>query len=732
MARELELWGGPECTVNRIGDSFADQFERCGHTQRLEDLELFADLGIKAIRYPVLWERIAPDRADQCDWSWIDPRLRRLRELGIDVIAGLVHHGSGPVYTDLLDDAGFARGLAEHARRVAERYPWIDRYTPVNEPLTTARFSALYGHWYPHRRDERSFWRALLNQIDGVRLSMAAIRQINPRAQLVQTDDVGRTFSTAEVRGQAGFDNIRRWAGWDLLCGHVTRHHPLWDHIAAFGLAARLEAIADAPCPPDVIGVNHYLTSDRFLDHRLHRYPAKVHGGNGRQLYADVEAIRVLEPPPPGLEGVLRETWDRYGIPIAITEVHNGSTRDEQMRWMAEAWDTAAKLRRQGIDMRAVTIWSLLGSSDWNTLLTAPGKYEPGVLDVSGGSPRTTALVGLMRALPDDQPRHPTAQSAGWWRRPIRLHYPTVHRPAPLEAHRREASTQPQSPPILILGATGTLGQAFAGGCRHRNLAHVLTDRHGIDLRNPDSIARALDRHQPWAVINAAGWVRVDDAEVTPQECYEANADGAIRLSAAAAERNIPTLNFSSDLVFDGQAAAPYVETDTPSPLGVYGHSKLRMEDGISALPGAHLIARTAAFFSPFDVHNFAVAVSTALARGERFRAASDLVVSPTYVPHLVDTALDLLIDGETGLWHLTNDTALSWAEFAIAIADALGLSGELIEPVPAEALGFRAPRPAFAPLATARGARLPSIQAAIVAFALHLPLLKSQRSQAA
>jgi dTDP-4-dehydrorhamnose reductase len=716
--RAVELWAGPECTINRVGDRFGDQFERCGHAQRLEDLAMFADLGIKAIRYPISWERIAPDRPDDCDWSWIDPRLHRLRELGVNVIAGLVHHGSGPAYTNLLDDAGFARGLAEYAGRVAERYPWVDHWTPVNEPLTTARFSALYGHWYPHCRDERAFWRALLNQIDGVRLSMAAIRAVNPRAQLIQTDDIGRTFSTAELRGQAGFDNIRRWAGWDLLCGRVTPRHPLWEHIAAFGLSERLETIMDSPCPPDIIGVNHYLTSDRFLDHRMHRYPPHTHGGNGRQHYADIEAIRALEPPPPGLEGVLRETWERYRIPIAVTEVHNGCTREEQMRWMAEAWDTGVRLHDEGVDVRAITIWSLLGSCGWNTLLTDPGIYEPGIFDVSGGKPRPTALATLMRSLPNSEPRHPAAGDAGWWRRPIRLIYPTVHRPAPLNAHRKDAVDRPKSAPLLILGATGTLGQAFARACAHRNLAHVLTGRGEIDLGDADAIARALDRHAPWGIVNAAGWVRVDDAELEPQACHGANADGAVRLCTAAASRGIPTINFSSDLVFDGRSATPYIETDTPSPLGVYGQSKLRMEEGVSSLAGRHLVIRTAAFFSPFDTHNFAFAAASALARGERFQAAHDLVVSPTYVPHLVTTALDLLIDAETGIWHLTNGTALSWADFAARIADQLQLPGERVQPVPAADLGFRAARPAFVPLVTTRGASLPPIETAIDAFA--------------
>ena len=156
----LELWGGHECTVNRTGDAYMDQTKRSGHEDRISDLDRFAELGVKALRYPVLWERVSPDRPDVADWSWTDARLARLKAQDIRPIAGLVHHGSGPRYTDLTDPA-FASGLAQHARHAAERYPWIEDWTPVNEPLTTARFSVLYGHWYPHRRSEREFWLAL-------------------------------------------------------------------------------------------------------------------------------------------------------------------------------------------------------------------------------------------------------------------------------------------------------------------------------------------------------------------------------------------------------------------------------------------------------------------------------------------------------------------------------------------------------------------------------------------
>jgi len=713
---DLELWGGIECTVNRTRDGYRDQTKMSGHHARPGDLDLLAELGLRAVRYPVLWERIAPEDPGACDWAWTDARLPRLRELGIRPIVGLCHHGSGPRYTDLLDD-GFAAKLGAFAGSVVTRYPWIEDWTPINEPLTTARFAALYGHWYPHHRDEGSFWRALLNQTDATRAAMAAVRRVNPRARLIQTDDLGRTYATLPLAAQAAHDNIRRWAGWDLLFGRVTPHHPLWERIARFGLTERLRRIADQPCPPDVVGVNHYLTSDRFLDHRLQRYAPTTHGGNGRIAYADTEAVRVLDPAPEGLAGALREAWARYGRPLSVTEVHNGCTREEQLRWAADAWDAAATLRTEGVDVRAVTAWSLFGAQGWNTLLTDRGVYESGVYDVSSGTPRATALAALWRGLPTAAARHPVTQEPGWWRRPDRLLYPPIVRPAGA-AGSRQAST---TPPLLICGATGTLGQAFARACAVRAIPCVLTTRAMLDLADPTSIAAALDAHRPWGVVNAAGWVRVDDAETDEAACSRANATGAIALAEACAARGIGSLGFSSDLVFDGASPRPYVESDATAPLNAYGRSKVAFEKGVAGGGAAGcLIVRTAAFFSPHDPYNFAHAVATTLATGQRFAAAADQVVTPTYVPALVDAALDLLIDGETGIRHLTHGEAVSWAGFAQRVAVACGLDPSLVEGVPGATFGWRAARPPQAALASERGAMLGPLDDALAAFARH------------
>ena len=428
MNTQLELWGGPECTVNRVGDTYFDQTERTGHAHRLADLDLFAGLGVRALRYPVLWERTAPDGLETAEWTWPDERLARLRQLEIEPIAGLVHHGSGPRGTDLTDPQ-FPEKLAAYARAVAERYPWVTRYTPVNEPLTTARFSGLYGHWYPHAADGLVWARMLLNQCRAVCLAMQAIRAVNPNARLVQTEDLGKTHSTLAMAYQADFENERRWLTFDLLCGRVDRHHPMGQFLCWLGVGeSELAFFWDHPCPPDIFGINYYVTSERFLDERTHLYPPHTVGENPHGSYADVEAVRVCAEGVCGPAKLLREAWERYGGPLAVTEAHLGAGVDEQMLWLGEVWDACIALRQDGIDVRAVTAWALLGSYDWNSLVTrADGHYEPGAFDLRGGDePQPTALAAMLRDLGRrGKHSHPHLAQSGWWHRPERLLYPS-------------------------------------------------------------------------------------------------------------------------------------------------------------------------------------------------------------------------------------------------------------------------------------------------------------------
>jgi dTDP-4-dehydrorhamnose reductase len=715
---QLELWAGIECSVNRVCDSYFDQLERSGHTQRIEDLKLLAELGARAVRYPVLWERTAPDGLERADWSWADERLTRLRELELRPIIGLVHHGSGPRSTSIVDPA-FPEKLAAYARAVAERFAWVEDYTPVNEPLTTARFSCLYGHWYPHGRDTLIFARAQLTECRAITLAMRAIREINPSARLIQTEDLGKTFSTQTLRYQAEFENERRWLTYDLLAGRVSRDHVMWHHLIWVGVdEAELEWFIENPCPPDIIGINHYLTSERFLDERIARYPAHTHGGNGRHTYADVEAVRVCAEGTAGPRALMKEAWERYQLPLAITECHLGCTRDEQLRWLKEVWDGAQSLRAEGADVRAITAWSMLGAYDWHNLLTRDeGRYEPGVFDLRSPRPRPTALAYMLRDLARGREHeHPVLNAPGWWRRFERLLYPPVaHRPhAPATTLQGVNMKGEATRPLLITGATGTLGRAFARICEARGLSYRLLSHREMDIADAASVERALEEDNAWALVNTAGYVRVDDAERETDRCLRENTTGPKILAALCARQNVKLVTFSSDLVFDGKAEFPYKENDRTAPLNVYGRSKAEAEREVLSLLPSALVIRTSAFFGPWDEYNFVTIALRTLAARRSFRAADDAVVSPTYLPDLVHATLDLLIDNEEGVWHLANEGAVTWAEFARRAAEMAELDARLVDACSTQSLNLTAPRPRYSALTSERGLLMPSLDDAL------------------
>ncbi|MEP7130854.1 MAG: family 1 glycosylhydrolase [Sphingomicrobium sp.] len=674
-APPLELWGGVECTVVRIGDEFRSQLHDTGHWSRMSDIDAMAELGVKAVRYPILWETVAPESPTELDFSWHDKRLKRLRELGIKVIGGLVHHGSGPRYTNYLDD-GFPDLLAAYARQVAERYPWIEMWNPVNEPLTTARLSCLYGHWYPHRKNINATFRATVLQCLAIARSMRAIREVNPAAQLVATEDVGKSFATPELQYQADHENERRWLSFDLLAGRVVPGHSFYSWLRNKAASEdELAELASGTAAPDILGFDHYLTSERFLDHRVERYPAVAPGFNGRKRYVDVEAVRVAKLQPLlGPAARLRETWERYRIPIAITEVHHGCSREEQVRWLKEMWDAAERERARGADVRAVTVWAMFGTVDWRSLLTRrEGSYDVGAFDTRSETPRPTLMAKAAAQLGRGEKfEHPILDLPGWWKRPGRTHA----RPSYDMLPARSSKTPRR---ILIAGATGTLGQAFARICGHRGLAHVLTSRAELDITDEQSIAAAIARYKPWAVINAAGFVRTWEAAAKFDECLAINATGPELLGRACTAAGIPLVTFSSDLVFDGKLGRPYVEPDEPAPVSAYGRSKAEAEARLLAIDADALIIRTSAFFGPWDRHNFLFETIEKLRRGEEVVASDRTIVSPTYVPDLVHATLDLLLDGEKGIWHLTNQGAISWHELAREAADMARLDRGLI-----------------------------------------------------
>jgi dTDP-4-dehydrorhamnose reductase len=322
---------------------------------------------------------------------------------------------------------------------------------------------------------------------------------------------------------------------------------------------------------------------------------------------------------------------------------------------------------------------------------------------VRSPEPRGTALAHATEALAKTGTfDHPVLDRAGWWKRDIRFY----RTPAKASNACRLVGAPRQ---LLINGATGTLGRAFSRLADLRGLDHALVNRGEMDIADPDSVAAALACHQPWAVINTAGYVRVAEAEREPDACFRENARGAEVLAEACAKAGIPLVTFSSDLVFDGRAGRAYGESDAINPTCVYGASKAEAEQRVLAAHPRALVVRTSAFFGPWDRYNFVWQVLNTLAAGDRVEAGID-IVSPTYVPDLVHGVLDLLIDGGTGLWHITNPGAISWRDLAVRAAEGAGFSADRVAPAPDGA-------PLNTALATERGILLPPLESAIERF---------------
>ena len=707
--RPLEIWGGIEGTINRVGDNYIDQSEFSGHYNRETDIDLIASLGIKMLRYPILWEKHQPKKDTEIDWGFTERNLLRLKKLNVEPIAGLVHHGSGPTFVDFFDGS-FEQGVADYAKLVAKKFPWLEYYTPVNEPLTTARFCGLYGHWYPHKKDAYSFYRVLLSECKATIMAMAAIREINPNAKLIQTEDLGKVYSTPLLKYQADFENERRWLSYDLITGMLTPDKTMYKFLTGMGFKNQeLDYFLENHCKPDIVGFNYYITSERYLDENLQKYPQHVHGGNGRHQYADVEVVRVPYQQKTGPSVLLKEAWERYKLPLAITECHLHCTREEQMRWFHEMWETANQLQANGVDIRALTAWAILGTYGWNKLVTKPwGLYEPGVFNLRSGKPRPTAMVKLIRELSKNKVyQQPVLKTFGWWKQEKRIAYPdaNIFRINPIKPTTL-------SQPILVLGRSASVENGFEKICADRNIHCVVHNQIGlVDQVEFEKLIREIN---PWAIINLQEYADLEQAEQNPENCFKINTDTTLLLAEACKKNAIKLVTFSSAFVFNGEKEEAYLETDAVSPRNIFGQSKAKAEEMLLQHFPETLIVRVGKLFSPWESSGFISKILNRIKEGRTVEAANDNLISLTYVPDLVHETLNILLDDECGIVHAANQGQTTDANLARKAAQFARLNDSLVKGVPTAKLQQKIPAPQNAALRSEKGVLLPEFESAL------------------
>ncbi len=261
---------------------------------------------------------------------------------------------------------------------------------------------------------------------------------------------------------------------------------------------------------------------------------------------------------------------------------------------------------------------------------------------------------------------------------------------------------------VLVTGANGQLGNELrnvsAGGSNHFVFTDVTSlqgvETVNLDITDIDAIRIICDSEQIDVIVNCAAYTNVDKAEDEPQMAMLLNCTAAGNLAAVAAERGCFLIHISTDYVFHGDRAAPCREDWPTDPLGVYGSTKLAGEKEIEKSGCDSIIFRTAWLYSPYG-KNFVKTMRQLTAERDSIKVVFDQVGTPTYARDLAELIVKVIDNNlliHKGIYHFSNEGAISWYDFSKAICE---LSGNdcVIQPCHTEEFPSKADRPRFSVL---------------------------------
>ena len=251
---------------------------------------------------------------------------------------------------------------------------------------------------------------------------------------------------------------------------------------------------------------------------------------------------------------------------------------------------------------------------------------------------------------------------------------------------------------VAIIGSTGQLGTDLVAVMAQAGDYEVLKLSHReIECTDPVSVERALKALGPDIVVDCAAFVRVDEAEDRAEEALRVNGLGALNVARVCAEIEALCVYISTDYVFDGGKNAPYIESDAPRPINIYGVSKLAGEYFVQQACPHWLVLRMASLFgkagSSGKGGNFVETILAKAKASEPLRLVDDIRMSPTYTQDAARALERLLREGSLGLFHLVNAGNCTWYEFASKALELAGM-GNRIEPISSADYMMRARRP--------------------------------------
>jgi beta-glucosidase/6-phospho-beta-glucosidase/beta-galactosidase len=320
-----------------------DQMRASGHDRRWrEDFHLVHELGLRCLRYgpPYYRTHIGPG---QYDWSFADETFAELARLDITPIADLCHFGV-PDWLGDFQNPDFPHYFAEYADAFARRYPWIWLYTPVNEMLVTAEYSALRGIWNERLRSERAFVTALSNVVEAnIRASEALCRLCHPWFVQSEATRYYHPYNP-EAAERADYLNARRFLSLDLNYGRLPAPR-LVDYLFEHGMSpAKLDYFMKREIWPScIMGTDYYEMGESVV------YPDGHTGGSN-----------VL-----GYYGLTRQYYDRYRLPIMHTETNQAQGLNAAS-WLERQWANVLRLRQEGYPVIGFTWYSLTDQVDWD------------------------------------------------------------------------------------------------------------------------------------------------------------------------------------------------------------------------------------------------------------------------------------------------------------------------------------------------------------------------------
>lgn len=367
-----------------------DEYELTEHSLHWQaDLRSVSEMGGTSVRYGVNWPlvHVAPD---VYDWTVLDKRLRYASaELGLTVIADLVHYGTPTWLGDSFADPGYPEAIAKFAGAFAGRYRGlVDHITPLNEPLTTASFCGLRGVWPPALTGWEGWTTVMLGIVTGISSTITAVRAANPEAVIVHVE-AATLYQTgeSELEDHAMQLSSLGMLPTDLLLGRVAPSHEMYEWLIDNGADPVQLASMRVDIPViDLLGVNYYPDlSPRTLT---------LADGIVSQVATNLGEA--------GLAQSLTRFAERYSLPMLITETSIEGDDATRTDWLNDSVQRVKQLRADGMDLRGYTWWPIMDFVDWS-YASAGRNVEEFLVDdaiISARSSSSTSQLGDRRKTP--------------------------------------------------------------------------------------------------------------------------------------------------------------------------------------------------------------------------------------------------------------------------------------------------------------------------------------------